>query len=54
MHDEDLQEATREDLDREGVTVILLVPVTGTDPDNAAEEMRLPLRVLREWLKADD
>ena len=53
MHDDELQEATMEDLDREGVTVILLVPVTGTNPDNSIEEMRLPLSVLREWLKAD-
>ena len=51
MNDEELQEATREDLDREGAAVILRVPVTGTDPDNAVEEMRLPLRLLREWLK---
>ena len=47
--------ATREDLEHEGATVILLVPVTA-DPEQAGPvvEMRLPLRLLREWLKADD
>ena len=48
--------ATLADLEREGATVILLVPVTVPDEVGpvVVEEMRMPLSVLREWLKSED
>ena len=54
---ENLSDAIRADLEREGAVVIILVPVptvanpvTGTG-EMPAEEMRVPLAALREWLK---
>ena len=52
----ELPAATRADLAHAGATVILLVPVT-VPGEHAGpvvvEEMRMPLSVLREWLKSD-
>ena len=50
----ELPAATLADLERECATVILLVPVTVPEEDVGpvvVEEMRMPLSVLREWLK---